>query len=297
MLKRRIPFVTGPALLIWIMAGFGLISLLWNKRAREHAVFVVGFALFSLLAVFPGLYFRPHYFVLLLPAAALLAGIGAGCIYDFFASRWQVSSAKLKPVLLVLILLIYPVYKQRNYLFTMSPMAVSRSIYGLNPFPESLQIASFIKDNSTADDKIAILGSEPQIYFYSRRHAATGHMYTYPLMGEYDFALELQEQMIREIQDGKPKFLILVNIPTSWLRRADSEKRIIEWYKQYIKKYYRQTGVIDIFRNQTVYRWDDKAAGYKPRSTLWIAVFQREKYDLYDILDIDQIDSNGQLGF
>jgi hypothetical protein len=263
--------------MLWIMAGFGLISLLWNKKARDHVIFVVGFALFSLLAVCPGLYFRPHYFILLLPAAALLAGIGADCIYDFFASRLRVSSAKLKPVLLVLILLLHPVHKQRNYLFTMSPIAVSRSVYGLNPFPESLRIAGFIKDNSTADDRIAILGSEPQIYFYSRRHAATGHIYTYPLMGEYDFASELQEQMIREIEDAKPEFLIFVNIPTSWLRQPNSQMLILEWYKQHRKKYYRQVGVIDIFQSRTVYCWGDKAAGYKPRSPLWIAVFQREK--------------------
>ena len=35
---------------------------------------------FSFLAVCPGFYFRPHYFVFLLPAAALLAGIAAGSI-------------------------------------------------------------------------------------------------------------------------------------------------------------------------------------------------------------------------
>ena len=297
LLRMSLIRIARPAIWVWILSGVGLTALLWNKKIRKHALFTAGFTLFSFLALCPGLYFRQHYFILLLPAAALLAGIGADCVYDFFASRRHVSSAKSKPVLLVLILLLYPVYKQRNYLFTMSPMAVSRSIYGLNPFPESLQIASFIKDNSTADDKIAILGSEPQIYFYSRRHAATGHMYMYPLTGTYDFALELQEQMISEIEDAKPEFLVLVNIPTSWLRRADSEKRIFEWYKQHRKEYYRQAGVIEIFQNQTVYRWDDKAAGYRPRSEFWILVLRREKYDLYDILDISQIGPDGELGF
>ena len=120
-------------------------------------------------------------------------------------------------------------------------------------------------------------------------------MYTYPLMGKYDFALELQEQMIREIEDARPKFLIFVSVKlyTSWLRQSDSQKRIFEWFQDYQKKHYRQVGVIEIFQNQTVYCWDDKAAGYKPRSSLWIAVFQREKYDLYDISDIGQIGPMG----
>jgi MFS family permease len=298
MLEKRVPYVTGPALLLWIMAGFGLISLLWYKRARDHAIFVVGFVLFSLLAVCPGLYFRPHYFILLLPAAALLAGIGADCIYHFFAKRPSVSTAKLKPVVLVLIVLFHPVYQQRDYFFVMSPAKVSRTTYPGNPFVESLEIASFIKKNSTADDKTAILGSEPQIYFYSHRHAATGHMYTYPLMGKYDFALELQKQMIREIETAKPKFLIFVNLRGSWLATRESERLMTEWFQQYQPKYYRTVAIIEIFLGkEAVYHWGQEAIEYKPRSPRWIAVFQREEYDLYDILNIDQIDFNGQLGF
>ena len=49
---------------------------LWSRSARTHGGFVGSFFLFSLLAVCSGLYFRPHYFVLVLPAAALCTGIG-----------------------------------------------------------------------------------------------------------------------------------------------------------------------------------------------------------------------------
>ena len=42
------------------------------KRDPARTVFLVGFALFSALAVFPGLYFRHHYFLLVVPAVALL---------------------------------------------------------------------------------------------------------------------------------------------------------------------------------------------------------------------------------
>jgi hypothetical protein len=248
--------------------------------------------------VCPGFYFRQHYFILLLPAVALLTGLGAHSIHSLFAWCLTPATAKAALVVFLVAVLYHALYQQRDYFFVTSPAKVSRTTYRGNPFVESLEIASFIKKNSTADDKIAILGSEPQIYFYSRRHAATGHMYMYPLMGEYDFALELQTQMIREIETAKPKFLILVNIPTSWLRRSDSKKRIFEWFQQYQPKYYRTVAIIEIFPGkQAVYHWSDKAIEYTPRSRFWIIVFQREKYDLYDILDIDQIGPDGQLGF
>ena len=39
------------------------------------ASFLREFLLFSFLAVCPGFYFRRHYFILMLPAIALLAGV------------------------------------------------------------------------------------------------------------------------------------------------------------------------------------------------------------------------------
>jgi hypothetical protein len=274
--KMWIIRIVRSAILVWILAAIGLIAVFLIKKTRPRSLFVAGFLLFSFLAICPGFYFRPHYFILMLPAIALLAGLGASCIIGFLPLGQSVLAAKLKPVLLILIVLLQPLYKQRNYLFVMSPTKISRWTYLGNPFAESLKIARFIKENSTKDDCIAVIGSEPQIYFYADRHSATGHMYTYPLMGKYDFALELQKQMIREIESAKPKFLVFVNIPTSWLVRRSSEKLIFRWFRQYQKEYYRRVGVIDIVsRTKSVYRWHDRAVGYTPLSNYWLTVFQR----------------------
>src|SRR5208282_4394656 len=63
------------AIALWILAGLGLIVILWNHRARRHWEFLVGLLVFSGLAVSAGLYFRPHYFILLLPALSLLVSV------------------------------------------------------------------------------------------------------------------------------------------------------------------------------------------------------------------------------
>jgi hypothetical protein len=41
-------------------------------------------------------------------------------------------------------------------------------------------VASYLKEHTEPEDHLAILGSEPQIYFYSGRKSATGYIYTYP---------------------------------------------------------------------------------------------------------------------
>lgn len=261
---------------IWLLAGLGLASLFWNKRIKRHRLFVLGFFLFSFLATCPGFYFRPHYFILLLPAAAILAGIGVDSIQNVFQNSRLAQKLKMIPILLLISVLALSVYQHRQYLFSLSPEKISRLTYGANPFPESLEIARYISENSSKEDRIAILGSEPQIYFYAKRRSATGHIYTYALMENHNYAEQMQEEMIREIESVRPKYIIFVSISTSWLARPDSIQTIFQWFDLYQKKYYQRVGVIDIFSNQsTVYRWGEESYPYAPRSPFWLAVFER----------------------
>ncbi len=151
-------------------------------------------------------------------------------------------------------------------------------IYGLNPFPESLKIAEYIKANSSSGDTIAILGSEPQIFFYTSRRSATGYVYMYPLMEPHPYVPQMQGEMIQQIEAAKPKFLIYVNVSTFWLATPTTKKPIFDWFKQYHQQYYRPIGFVDLVSaDRIIYRWDQDAANYRPRSTIWIAVSERIK--------------------
>lgn len=149
--------------------------------------------------------------------------------------------------------------------------------YSVNPFPESLRIAQYIKEHTSPDDCIGILGSEPQILFYAQRHSATGYTDTYELMKKHDYAPHMQKEMISEIESARPKYLIFVNISYSWLEKRYPESMVVRWFEQYQKKFYSIVGVIDIVSpTQTIYRWDEEAAGYSPTSSYWLAVFRRK---------------------
>jgi hypothetical protein len=148
---------------------------------------------------------------------------------------------------------------------------VSRYNFGLCPFPETLEIANFIKNRSNKDDKIAVLGSEPQIFFYSHRRSATGYIYAYPLMEPQPYAADMQRQMISQIETVKPKFIVSVNFRDSWLIRPDSKRLIFEWMEQYIPAHYRQIGLIEtISMNRTLYHWDSTAKPSQKNDRLFI---------------------------
>ncbi len=276
-LKMMIVRIAGSAILIWIAAGIGLTGLLWNKKIHRRSGFVAGFSFFSFLAICPGFYFRPHYFILLLPAVGLLAGIAMACVRDVYAQSKDAFVRKIVPIIPALAILSGAVYQQRTFLFEMTPQMACYTTYRGNPFCESLEIARYIKEHSTEDDSIAVIGSEPQIYFYADRRSATGHIYTYALMETHQYASKMQKEMIAEIESARPKFLVFVNIPTSWLVRPNSDQSIFKWFGQYSHDHYRQVGIIDIVSpGQAVYRWDKELAGYSPRSKYFVVVFQRK---------------------
>src|SRR5207249_9230878 len=133
------------------------------------------------------------------------------------------------------------------YLFSMSTRALSRTKFGNNPFLEAVDIGAYIRDRTTADDRIAVIGSEPEIYFYADRKAATGYIYTYALMEPQPFAATMQKEMIREIEAAHPRFLVFSWVDVSWLKQPHSDEGIVEWGRAYVRQCYDPVGVVDIF--------------------------------------------------
>jgi hypothetical protein len=262
--------------MVWLLAGAGLAALAWNPKTRKQSAFVAGFTAFSFLAVCPGLYFRPHYFVFFLPAASILAGIAAGSLEDLFARFRLAWLGRAVALLLLAGSIAQGAYAQRSFLFFLDPLMASRITYGFNPFPESLEIARYIREHTKEEDRIAVLGSEPQICFYAGRRSATGHIYTYALMEDHSFARDMQQEMIREIESAQPEVLIFVNIPWSWLAGPQSIRDIFTWSERYRDAFYETAGIIELASmNRTLYRWNEEAKGYRPKSEYWLAVFAR----------------------
>lgn len=276
-LKAGVLKLCGPFLLLWLLAGVGFVGLLMKRKPMANKLFVVAFFAFSVLSVCPSYLFMPHYFILFLPAVALLTGITVSSICANFFDVKPLIIRRGIAVALTVIAVGYAIFAERAYLFKWSPEVISRRSYGFNPFPESMEIANYIKQHTSKDDSIAILGSEPQIFFYSGRRSASAYIYVYPLMTKSKKAKQMQEEMIQQIEQARPKFLVFVNFPYSWSKHPDSEKMIFKWFNNYWTKNYKEVGIIDIISiNNTIYNWDEKAVGYSPRGISWVGVFQRK---------------------
>jgi hypothetical protein len=259
---------------LWALAACGLVALALDPVARKRAGFVLALVAASALAIVPGFFFRPHYFVLTLPAAALLAGIAVSTLARRMPASLPRPLRAGVPALLLACALGSALASEGRYLFASTPDEVARTTYGLNPFPESIEIARFLRERTTAEDRIAVFGSEPQIYFYAGRRAATGYIYMYPLMETHDLAGRMQDEMILEVAGAKPRFLVYVRVGTSWLARSGSHGRVIDWYADTSTRQYRRVGLIELSDTGTEYDWGPQVH-WPPRSQIWIEVMER----------------------
>ena len=263
--------------LLWALAGLGFIALISQRGFDSNKIFINCFLFLSIIAVNIGFHFREHYFIMILPALSLLVGI---CLYrlkTFIETKFKQSFLKIIPVGIFLVCAGIGIFEQKSYFFPSDFVELSRLTYGRNPFPESLEIANFIKSRTSRQDKIAVIGSEPQIYFYSERKAATKFLFTYFFMENHSYSLEMQKEFTEEIEQNKPRMIVYANIPPSWLRTSESESYVFTWFNDFIMREYELVGVVDIpSKTKTVYKWDSEAKRYNPQSQYNLYIFERK---------------------
>lgn len=270
------PEVFLPCSALWCLAFMGLVVALFDRDRRRSGCLLLLF-IGSLLAIIPGYYFRPHYFILTLPALALFIALPIE-----MAARTGNGSLLKKRILMGLAFFILAgsifqsLYFQRKIFFKLSPNNVIRLVYGEQPFVESVEIADRLKRWTSPSDTIAVIGSEPQIYFYSHRRSATGYIYTYGLMEIQPLARTMQEQMIAEIEKNKPAWILFVDVECSWLAYEESDRMIFNWFGNFWKKSYAMEGIVELFPMQPArYFWGADIKLWKNKAPGKIMIFRR----------------------
>ena len=241
---REIGSVIGFGWPLWALAAMGLIATLFDKTIRHAAFFILTFLVFSGLALCSGFYFRPHYFIFVLPAICFLVGAIVASASNFCSQLAR--PLRLLPFAIFGAATSFALFAEREIFLLQRSSDAARTIYGANPFSEAVRVAEYLREHTNPTDTIAVLGSEPEIYFYAHRHSATGYIYTYCLMEPQRFARRMQREMIREVEAARPKYLVLVAVEESWLRWPNSEVEILEWIDRYTAANFRLDGLVNI---------------------------------------------------
>ncbi len=251
----------GPNVAIWALAVAGAVRFFLRRGGDDAKLFLAGLAVFSFLAVCPGFYFRQHYFIVTFPVLGLFAGAGLAPVPADPPKRRHGGGARTAWALAAVAAVAVSAAWQASPLFALDATELSRKLYEHNPFPEAVEVARYIAANTSPADRIAVLGSEPEIYFYAHRRSAARYVYAYALMGAGPLATKLQEQVIRELEAARPSYVVMVRVTASWLRNRNSDDHFLRWMDSYVPEHYKVAGIVELPQDgPTRYLWGSDVA-------------------------------------
>jgi hypothetical protein len=259
MLRAILGVVVGPNLVFWVLPWVGALLIWWEDRLEagspksdvrsqesgvrrqhptsgiQHPRFFLTTLLFcSFASTSVGLYFREHYFITMLPVLGLLTGVAVSRALHLLKHDQTIELFLALPILGMFAIAVGAALIGHGPVWLgMSEDQATRSVFGSNLFAETARAADYLKAHTPKGARVAVLGSEPEIYFLSDRRSASGYIYMYPLMEAHPYALKLQEEMIGEIERARPDYLIYIDDEFSWLTRSGSEQKVFEWWKAY----------------------------------------------------------------
>ncbi|HPQ68659.1 MAG TPA: hypothetical protein PKW95_05990 [bacterium] len=214
----------------WPLAALGIGGIIALARRRERwtdLTFVLLWLIGAGIGTAASGRFTPHYFIQLLPPLCLAAGIGL----DRLLSRLE--AAKASPVLrqglvvvLLLLALVYPTLTQAK-LFAAGPQ-LSRILYGLNPFMEGEEIGRYLREHTWPEESIFIAGTEGQFLYHAQRKSATKFVFTYPLGTTHRRAWQWQQDVLREVERNRPRYIVIVRLGSSMILEKDAPKLLLE---------------------------------------------------------------------
>jgi len=201
--SRNLFYTMGPSLAVWTIGliGFGYAII---RRTDLSLLLTAEWVAFCLMTI-PGFYFRPHYFLVILPVIAL----GAGFVWDAICSinfPGRFRRRLFRGILLGAFLFIGIA---EYWYYSVPSEDLSEQIYGGTRFAVAVGVGNYTNLHSSPNDKILIVGNEPEIFFYSHLRNATKFLYLYETIRSTVWTEKLQSEYLNDALREKPKFVVV----------------------------------------------------------------------------------------
>lgn len=191
-----------------------------------------------------------HYYLFLMPFLALICG----ALFSSFIELLSKDKHKILMIAIVLPMMIYIMLFPLKEQFSLNPAELSEWVYGtVNPFGEAKEVANHLAQITNEGDSVFVAGSEPQIYYYSRRKSSTRFMITYPLNLPTPYREQFQKELISDLEKNRPEAIVVSQRTMSGLWNEGSPEIFIKYFEELISKNYKIVGG---------YVWDDSYTGH-----------------------------------
>jgi hypothetical protein len=272
--------ITNDYKLFWRHAFLALIACVFAKAVDlKTKVFAFVLIAFSCATIVPGFYFYGHYWIQILPGLSILSGLMYFSAVSILKDRMNLRSPNLKYIYLGLfaVLVFMHSNKLKNYYYHPNYEQILRTVYGGNPFPEAVEIGKFINSISKPEDQLVIMGSEPQIYFYTHKKCPSRHAYFAAIVDNVPEHKQWQREFVADVEKAKPKYFVFFNHGISLFVQPGTDQYVFQWANKYIQDNYKIIGIVDMLGQTSNYIFNETAATYRPQSQQYVMIFERKQ--------------------
>jgi hypothetical protein len=157
-----------------------------------------------------------------------------------------------------------------------SPAEAIVRMYPNNDFQVYPILADYLARHAPPSATFAVLGSEPELFFYAHRRSVTGYIYMYDLVEEQPFRQRMATEMIAEVERGRPDYVVFVNSTYSWVAYStEAFQAIKEWLANYTQTQCEPFGVVTSPPNQ--YVWGPGCFRQVPMEKRFVSIYQRKR--------------------
>lgn len=172
--------------------------------------FFVGLLLVSILSVFTAP--LHHYYILVMPAVAILMALGVYVIMKYLEERNKITEnyqgvSFFLIAFMIMFLVIWPFKNQ----YKMTPNQICEWIYGsgaYSTFLESPLVGQRIAQLTGPHDYVFIFGHEPQLLFYANRRHSTRFLFDAALTIDNPNIKKYQEQAAQDFMKHPPAAIV-----------------------------------------------------------------------------------------
>jgi Dolichyl-phosphate-mannose-protein mannosyltransferase len=256
----------------------GFIAMLIIPSKVEMKINLTLLIILSILMVFPGNQFYGHYFIMTMPAIAIMISFLFGGIM-FGKSKNIEISIRIAGVIFFIFGTFLHLKTMKSFYFSPDYTTIIKTTYGNNPFLESVEIAEKIKPELEEKDHLAVMGSEQEIFLYTNTKPASKHTIAYHLMVDTTISvnpIKWQKEYISEVEKNKPKFFVFYRVGMSFLKTPNSCSKIFDWAGRYLNANYDIYGTVDISPNESQYFWGKDSFKNLKKEEDTILIFKRK---------------------
>jgi hypothetical protein len=221
----------------WMVIPMGSILVVWvlnRRRQLRQAAWLLLWWLSAMVHMLVQNKFYPYHGLPLLAPGALLTAYLAVTTADASRSRrhWRALGAIEATVVGGLCLLFWAAVARpavvswiRAGTWQLEDVYSHFGTYGEGDYSvrADIEVATYLKAHTTAEDTLFIWGFEPTVYFLAERSSASRFLYNFPLYGDYGLP-EFRAQLVQELRANKPAYIAVVaNDAMPWVTGTNDD--------------------------------------------------------------------------